>query len=308
MIDILLAAYNGEKYISEQIESILAQSCKNWRLIVQDDCSTDSTAEIVETYVKKHPQKIVLMKREAPSGSAKNNFLDMLKYSDADYTMFCDQDDFWHKNKIEFTIKKMKQMEFENKNEPVLVHTQLQVVDKNLSVIKKSFFEYQGLDYKAVTLNRLLVQNNVTGCTMMINKQLRDMIKYEDCDSILMHDWWFALIASAFGKIGFVKNPTISYRQHGDNQLGAVNNRSIKGAVKILRERMKSKKRISVTYSQAQAFYDVYKDVFSKEQRVCIEKYLKIPKKNKALRMVTIIKNNYTKQNLLTTIGQLIFC
>lgn len=307
MVDILLACYNGEKYLAQMIESIIKQTHIDWRLIIQDDCSSDKTAEIAAEFARNYPQKIFFFQRETPSCSSQNNFLSMLKFAKNEYIMFADQDDFWLENKVELTLAEMKRLEKNyGSTMPLLVHTDLIVADEDLQPLHQSFFSYQGLDKHANSLNKLLSQNNVTGCTMMLNRQL--LLLVEKSEAILMHDWWFALIAAGMGKIGFVDTPTILYRQHGNNQLGAVNNRSIKYAAKVAKNRIKAKKRLSVTYTQANAFLDIYSDRLPKKSRTLVDMYVSIPNKNKLLRVYFIVRYNFTKQSMMTKIGQIIFC
>ncbi len=308
MIDILMAVYNGERYLAQQIDSILAQTYEDWRLIICDDLSKDNSFKIISDYASKYPEKIKVYKNDIPTGSAQGNFMGMLKYADAEYVMFSDQDDFWLPEKLEITMNRMVELEKEEKGIPVLVHSQLFIADSDLNITHNSFTEFQGLKPSHTSLNRLLVQNNVTGCTIMINKALFELIRGVPSDKMLMHDWWFAITASAFGKIGFIDQPLIKYRQHGGNQLGASNNRSLKKAVQILRERSKSEKRISVTYSQAESFLDFYRDALSEECRVILERYVSIPEKSKLSRIATLIKYKYLKQNFMTAVGQLMFC
>ena len=142
----------------------------------------------------------------------------------------------------------------------------------------------------------------------MINRALADLIKDAPPGLMLMHDWWAGLAAAAFGHIAFVEKPLIKYRQHQNNQLGAVNNRSLSGAIRITRERLKTKKRISVTYTQAESFYQYYKPLLSEENRNTLEKYLDIPRHSKPVRAFKLIRYGFLKQNLLTAVGQLIFC
>lgn len=307
MIDILLALYNGENFIEEQIDSILRQTFTEWRLTICDDCSTDNSYNIAEKYARIYPEKIKVYKNSCPTGSAQANFMNMVKYAQADYIMFCDQDDVWLPEKIEITLEKMISIERDNKT-PVLVHSELFVVDKNLKILNDRFTCYQGLNPRCSDLNRLLVQNNVTGCTVMINRRLLEIIKNVSAERMLMHDWWFALVAASFGKIAFIEKPLINYRQHDGNQLGAVNNRNIKEIFKIIVERSYAKTRISVTYEQAYNFYEYYKDKLSKENIECIEKYLKIPKQNKMVRIFSLLRGKYLKQSFLTAVGQLLFC
>ncbi len=306
MIDILLASYNGEGFISEQIESVLKQSFPDWRLIIQDDCSSDNTAEIAQKYADQYPDKITLYRRETPSGSARNNFFSMLPLAESEYIMFADQDDYWLEDKIKETYEKMRLLESESPDVPLLVHTDLTVADEKLNVISRSMFSYQGLDKRAAAFNRLLAQNNITGCTMMVNRRLLDLVKYHN--KALMHDWWFGLIASSMGKIGFVDKPLILYRQHGGNELGAVDGHSAGRAVSAARDKSGSKKRVTLTYEQAAAFGEIYGGMLSDNSRMLLEKFSSIPQKNKAARICTILKYNFLKQSLITKIGQIILC
>ena len=308
MTDILMAVYNGEEFLSRQIESILAQTAGDWQLYICDDCSSDASFRIVSEYAEKYPQLITVCKNEKPTGSACANFMGMLKKSEADYVMFSDQDDFWHPDKIKLTFEKMKELETEYGSSPLLVHTELEIADRNLNVTAPSFTRFQGLDPSKKSLNRLLCQNNITGCTVMMNRTLADIVKDAPSDKMLMHDWWAGLAAAAFGQIGFVDRPTIKYRQHGGNQLGAVNNRSIKGAANIVKDRLRTKKRVSVTYKQAEHFYEHYRDLLDGKSRAVLEKYIDIPNHSKLVRAVRLMKNGFLKQNFMTAVGQIIFC
>lgn len=308
MIDILMAVYNGEKYLSEQIESILAQTEIEWRLFICDDCSSDSSFNVALQYAQKYPNRIIAYNNNTPSGSACANFVSMLKNSEADYVMFSDQDDFWCPDKIKLTFEKMQELEAQFPDSPVLVHTELQIADRELNITAPSFTGFQGLNPRYTGLNRLLCQNNITGCTVMINRALADIIKYAPAEDMLMHDWWAGLAAAAFGHIGFVDKPTIKYRQHGENQLGAINNRSVSGALRIVKDRLHSKKRVGITYTQAKEFYEYYKPLLNEKSRVILETYIDIPAHSKLVRMYKLIRYGFLKQNFMTAIGQLVFC
>lgn len=308
MIDILMAVYNGEKYLSQQIDSILAQSSRDWHLYICDDGSADRSYDIVLDYAQKYPEQITAQKNETPSGSACANFMGMLKKSEAEYVMFSDQDDFWLPDKVRLTFEKMKQMEQVYGDCPLLVHTEMEIVDSELNRISPSFTRFQRLDPKCNTLNRLLCQNNVTGCTVMINRSLADLVKDAPAGDMLMHDWWIALAAAAFGQIGFVDQPLNRYRQHGGNQLGAVNNGSFAGAARIVKERLRTKKRVSVTYRQAKLFAEYYEDRLFKEAKRILDIYTEIPLCNKVVRIYKLVRYRFLKQNFMAAVGQLIFC
>ena len=220
-IAILMATYNGENYICQQIDSILSQTCKDWELYIHDDGSTDNTIAAVESYVEKYPDKIHLIDGKS-TGGAKYNFFYMFGQVEAPYYMTCDQDDVWLEKKIELTYDKMLAIE-DKADIPCLVYTELRVVDSELNTIADTMSEYQSLDCHKRTINQFILQNSVTGCTMMVNRALRDkMLHITNIDNTIMHDWWAALVAAQFGKTAFIDEPTILYRQHGDNSLGAL--------------------------------------------------------------------------------------
>lgn len=220
-IDILMATYRGEKYLRAQLESILAQSYQNFRIIICDDHSQDGTKKIIQEYKEQYPEKIIEVFSEKNLG-AKGNFSYLMSHAKAPYVMFSDQDDIWLKDKILNTFNEMKRLELEHgKDQPLLVHTDLKVVDQDLSILDESFWNYAHLKaFRFRTINRLMIQNVVTGCTMMINQPLL-ILSSPIPEGSLMHDWWIALVASTFGEIGILNQSTILYRQHGSNTLGA---------------------------------------------------------------------------------------
>lgn len=308
MIDILMAVYNGGDFLAEQIESILGQSVGGWHLYICDDGSKDKSFWIASEYAEKYPDVITVSRNEVPTGSACGNFMGMLRKSSAEYVMFSDQDDFWLPDKIKLTLKKMRELEVMYPASPILVHTELEIVDRELNVTALAFTKFQGLDPEKKSLNRLLCQNNITGCTVMMNRALADIIKDTPAEKMLMHDWWAGLAAAAFGQIGFVDTPTVKYRQHGGNQLGAVNNRSVAGAAMIVKKRLRTKKRVSVTYAQANRFYEYYRPLLNEKSRTVLEKYMDIPFHSKLGRAARLVKYGFLKQNFMTAAGQLIFC
>lgn len=220
-VDILLATFNGFSFIASQLDSILSQSYKDIRIIIRDDMSTDSTARVLETYAAQYPGIITLLPSDRQLG-AKGNFSCLMEHAKADYIMFADQDDVWEEGKVAATLVQMKALEEKNSGRiPLLVHTDLKVVDRDLNELSPSFWRFIRVNpLKGQTLNRLLMQNVVTGCTMMINRPLLEL-GYPIPEGAEMHDWWLALVAAAFGKIEAVPEATILYRQHARNALGA---------------------------------------------------------------------------------------
>ena len=227
MISILLASYNGEKYIAGQIDSLLNQTIQDFRLFICDDASTDDTYSMLSDYSNKNPGKIHVSRNRKNSGGAKHNFIEMMINHKDDYVMLCDQDDVWLPTKIEVTLAKMREMESEFGSEtPLLVHSDLVVVSKKLETIFPSFKIAMNADYSKTELQNQIIQNTLTGCKVMYNKSLADLIT-EVPEYMVMHDWWLIIIASAFVVIGTINEPTILYRQHEDNDIGAKNVRSL---------------------------------------------------------------------------------
>lgn len=309
MITILMASYNGEKFISEQIESILSQSITDWKLVIQDDCSTDSTYEITGQYAAKYPDKITAMRREKNSGSAMNNFFSMLSCADGDYVMFSDDDDVWLPDKIQETLSAMYRLEKEyGANKPFLVHTDLQVVDEELHKISDFMLRRQNLDSRRCGLNNILVQNIVTGCTMMVNQKLaKSAMSAGIPQHAIMHDWWFALIAATFGKIDFVEQPKVLYRQHDKNEIGAKNAKSLAYNFQWFIEPDKVRQSLSMTYLQAEELLEKFGPILSKESSAIVSDYVSLPHLSKLQKIQMLNVHDFWKTGFAKKCGQLLF-
>lgn len=307
MIDILMATYNGERYIEQQLESIINQSETNWRLLIRDDCSQDNTRLIIQRYQIKYPEKIILVPSTEPGGSAMNNFFKLLDYAENEYIMFADQDDVWKPDKIALTLNKMHEMETQcGKETPLLVHTDLCVVDETLHTINPSIFAMQDMNYRRDKLNNLLATNIVTGCTMLFNQSLLKMLN-EKPKTAVMHDLWIALVAAAFGKIGFVNKATILYRQHGRNANGTKNVKSLKYIIDEIRDLSSISKSLDLHYQQAKEFLDIYKNNLSEEQVKLLSGYSEFRQKNWLQRALFLYRHNVKKKGFVRICGQ-IFC
>lgn len=305
-VRILLATYNGEKYISEMIDSILAQDYQDWQLVLSDDQSKDGTASILEDYAEKYPDRISHYRSGLHFGNAQDHFLHLLnQFRDAPYLMFCDQDDVWHQNKVSGTLKKMK--EIEEAGVPAVVHTDLRVVDGQLRELAPSFLAYSGLAGERMQLKHLLVQNVVTGCTMMINRALAELaIAHMPKGKILMHDWWLAMIGAAMGKTGFWNRATIDYRQHGNNTVGAKDTKSISYIMKKIRNDG-VRKAMEQTYGQAEVFLNAFGDLMAPEQRKIVADYAALKDCGAVARKMGFLKGGYYKYGLQRIIAQFIW-
>lgn len=220
-VAILLSTYNGEKFLKQQLDSILAQSTENWDLFIRDDGSKDSTLEIIAYYASNY--KNIHFLKDNSSKGASLSFMTLLENVVAKYYMFCDQDDIWLPNKIEISLEKMQKAESTYYKMPILVHSDLMVVDDQLKIMHSSFWTYAKLKQKYLSkFNYLGVCNGVTGCTIIINNEAKEVSLPIRLDAP-MHDYWMALQVAKTGKIFYVDVPTMLYRQHTANEVGAQN-------------------------------------------------------------------------------------
>lgn len=306
VIDILMATCNGEKYLKPQLDSILRQSRENWRLIIRDDCSTDETVTIIKEYQQMRPEQIFLIQADKPSGSAQNNFFALMEYAASDYIAFADQDDIWLNDKLELIYNKLKELEREYGTEiPLMVHTDLTVVDENLKPINSSLFAMQNMDATGNNLNHFIVQKCATGCTMMVNQALLNLVTQKPKHAV-MHDMWLALIAAAFGKIGFIDKATILYRQHENNANGAKKVKSLKYIFGKLTRIKGIHQSLVAEYRQAEEFLEIYWSKLSAEQCQMLKTYAGFEQKTFFQKLFYLKKYHLWKKGIVRVMGQLL--
>jgi len=225
MIHILLSTYNGERYLAEQLDSILAQTYTDWRLYARDDGSKDGTIAILKRYAQAHPKQFFVDETGPKGLGAMRSFEHLLiQHGDADYFAFADQDDVWMPDKLAVCIEEMERQESATgKQKPLVVHSDLAVVDEHLQPIAPSFWEYGGIRPDILDDNRhyLAICNSVTGCAMLMNAAARKVVLPFNPD-VFMHDAWIGIrVLEQGGRVIPVCRATIHYRQHGDNVCGA---------------------------------------------------------------------------------------
>lgn len=201
MISVCLATYNGEKYIKEQLDSILSQLSENDEVIVSDDSSSDKTVEIIKAYKDNRIKMFENQKFKSPIF----NFENALKHASGDIMVLSDQDDIWQDNKIE-TIKKHMQ-------EYDLVLSDAVIIDEHSNILQESFYKLNG---SRNGLIKNIIKNSYLGCTMAFNKKiLAKSLPFPK--DLPMHDWWIGLVCEIYGKVYFIEDKLISYRRHGNN-------------------------------------------------------------------------------------------
>lgn len=293
-IAIVLPTYNGEEFVRQQIQSIIEQTFTDWNLFIRDDGSTDNTVNIIKEMATLD-SRINIIHGTENLGVKKGVFY-LLDQVTADYYMTCDQDDFWLPNKIQDTLQVMKSTE-NGKQIPVLVHTDLVVADKNLNKISESMFNFQKLAPKYANFFQLAIQNNITGCTVMINNSLKKLLSYDP--HMLMHDHWMGLVAFSFGKIGFLDKSTILYRQHGDNSVGA-KEMSMSNVINSTKEQSQKEDIIERGFVQIHYYLEKYRNKLSNNDTTNIEMFLAIPesgffKKLKIMKKLSLRKSSFIR-------------
>ena len=217
-VQILLATYNGEKFLREQLDSILNQEYKIWELLIHDDGSKDNTILILKEYQNNYPQQIRLLIDQKIFSSASRNFFHLIKNRSkkADLYCLCDQDDIWHKSKIRLIVEKYNTQD--NKR-PILIHSDLSLIDASGNLLENSHNKLINYQKNFITKRTSLYYNPVPGCAMSLNSVLADRISYSKY--MVMHDWWILLYALRENtNILYIKLPLVKYRQHSENVLG----------------------------------------------------------------------------------------
>jgi len=308
-IDLLLATYNGGRYLEDQISSIVNQTNHDWQLIARDDGSSDVTCNILTKLVETYPERIRVLQDDGRRLGVIGNFSRLMEISSSEYTMFSDQDDVWLADKIEISLKRMEELEKRyGKETPILIHSDLKVVNDTMDEIAGSFWKYQLLDPNITSLNRLLIQNNITGCTMIINKALRDK-SLPIPDGVVMHDWWIALVASRFGAIDHLPQATMLYRQHGSNVEGAKEWNLLRLASSVMKGRFAFFERVRIgkaellrTQKQAGIFLERYNVLLENDVKKMLEVYAHLDSMNWVVKRLCFLKYNFFQKGLLRNI------
>lgn len=220
-IAILMASYNSQKYIAEQIESIINQSYKFWTLYIRDDGSTDDTKKIIGDYSRKY-DNIILINDSNGNLGCRDNFFRLLEIVQSKYYMFSDSDDVWLPNKVKVSLDEIIKAEKENPpHTPILIHSDMMIVDQNLNILQQSMWESARFNPdKIKTINYLGIHGFIGGATAIFNKEAK-RVSIPFSKKVYLHDLWIGLKVLESGKIISLHKQLMLYRQHGNNTAGA---------------------------------------------------------------------------------------
>lgn len=293
-VNILMSTYNGEKYLEEQIQSIQAQTYKDWQLLIRDDASTDGTTDIIKKYAAEDLRIHWINEGEAVNLGVVESFYKLVYHELADLYFFSDQDDVWLEDKLETQITAFNH---EPADQPTMVYMDLTVVDQDLNVINQSMVRTQS-GHANTQLVQEMTENTVTGGVSGINHALAQL--WTETDGIIMHDWYLALLATALGKLIYIDQAGELYRQHSNNVLGA---RTLSKRVKnwIRPQYLVAKYWWLIKSTQIQAALLKNKPI-NDHQKVLIDQFVTIMDQPFSKRLQLLRENGYAKNKLFHTI------
>ena len=281
-VDILVATYNGEKYIRAQLLSLLFQSHEAIRVLVHDDGSTDATREIVREIAAKD-SRVKLIEDGVTCGNASENFMHLLKFSSADAVMFCDQDDIWFDNKVAVMLERLKI------NEPSVPQV----------IYSESYAWYadRGIDGKAMNTHPtdlksfLFLNGAFQGCATLFNGAMRDFLRHWQ-GPLWMHDHTLALIALSLGRVTYLSTPLMLYRRHPESVTGKF---PLRGDVRTALIAHRATPVVCQgSYEAVERFLNLYGGKLSQKNRYILREYLKMRDDSFIKRVFAVLRNRFT--------------
>lgn len=306
---VLLTAYNGAAYLPAQLSSLRAQTIP-FTAILRDDGSSDDTPALLSAQCQQDARF-----RLAPTSGthlgAVGGFLALMREaadSDADVAL-CDQDDLWHPDKLACLQSALSDAEARfGADTPILVHSDARIVDADGHPLHTSLWRHQGWNPAAQTLPELLVQNNVTGCLLMMNAPLcRLCAAHMPVQGLHMHDWFIALTAAAFGRIIPISAPLADYRQHGTNAMGASPAGLFRRSLSALHTPDRIRARIALSYRNAAQFQQAYGALLPEDAQKVLSDFARIPQMGKLARVRALRKGRFRMQSKAARVGMALF-
>lgn len=296
-VQILLSTWNGEHWLPELLESLRQQTFQQWQLLVRDDGSTDQTLRILLEWQAAFPDKVTGIIADGVNLGSTRSFSRLVEYSSAPFLFFCDQDDVWFPEKVELQYTHLYRLQGEYGAEtPLLVHSDLAVVDEQRELLSASFWDTRhfdiGQDKRAYLLN-----NVVTGCATAFNRAAADLA-FPVPAQAMQHDRWLALVCAWFGYMKALSHPLLLYRQHRANQLGA-------GGSSVRNARLEA--RIQAWSEQAEAFLHQFGERLGAEDYRQVEALVELRHLHGWERRQHIVRHRLFKHGVWANLAMLLF-
>ncbi len=294
MIDILLATYNGGKFLQKQLDSLFTQTIRDFHLLIRDDGSADNTLQIIEAYRQKFPEQITLITDDKKNVGATQNFGILLEHSKADYIFFCDQDDIWLPEKIEVSLNELQQLEQQHPGKPCMVYSDMKLINDEGELLSESEWSELHLDPQYFVFNRLLIQNIPHGCTMAINRPLRELV-LPIPQQAMLHDHWIAIVASLFSASKAIIKPTMLLRFHEKNvtRKAYTFSEKVKRLVDNSLSDEEYEKMVERRVGQAKAIKDQFSAKLTPQQHHILDQLILLKETRGFQRMLIYIQNGF---------------
>lgn len=294
-VQILLSTWNGARWLPALLESLQQQSFQDWQLLVRDDGSTDQTLRILLEWQDRFPDKVTGILADGVNLGSTRSFSRLAEISTAPFLCFCDQDDLWFPEKLEVQYEHLRRLQREyGEHTPLLVHSDLAVIDQHKDIVSVSFWESRHFD---VTQDKraYLLDNVVTGCAAAFNRAAATLA-FPAPPQAMQHDRWLALVCSWFGQIQAIPHPLLLYRQHTQNQLGAR-----AGTLRGLEQR------VQAWGAQAEAFLHRFGDALAAEDYRYIEALAELRHLHGWERRQHILRHRLFKRRVWANVALLLF-
>lgn len=300
--DVILAVWNGARYLSAMLDSLLSQTTRDFNILARDDGSRDGSLAILENYKPRFDGRLRVIAGE-PSGSATANFAILMRETKADYVLFADQDDVWKPEKVELSLRSLKEAEAKyGRSTPIYFATDITVVNEDLQVISASYWKWKRLRPSMMSsLSQSLICVPIQGMASGINRALLDLAN-PVAEKAISHDWWTQLIAAAMGKVICDPTSTALYRVHGGNasipkQVGVVPYLKLGLDASFLRRGLGRR------IEQANALADALAGRMPPDQMKIIRRFTKLQSQGFVRRRWTLISGNYLYHDLVRSVA-----
>lgn len=307
---VLLATYNGGRFLGEQFASLWAQTTQDFIVLVRDDGSSDTTAEILADEARRRPGRVFILNDGATRMGPSRSFARLLEQCDADYIAFCDQDDVWEKEKLERFRDAIRRVEAKSAvGLPVLCCSDVTVTNDELQVTADSYFRKHSIAPTAdgMPLARLVFRNFAIGASTMINRALRDAALPLP-ERAIMHDWWLVLVAQSVGQVIVLPGRSMLYRQHGGNAVGSRRRSWPRSMSQFHADWTWSRTSAANCIRQASVLYERYGERISAQDRALLARFQAFPSCGPLRRLLIMVRSRAFKPSLPLNVLHLLAC